>query len=757
MMVSRVRSGGGRKVVAGAALSACCLVAMLAAGCGESKPAPVVAPVVVAPPQPPPVPPEVDAIADVRVKPGEVARLPISIKRNGNLGLIELVFENPPPGITVEGGSIPAGTSRCELVIKAAESLGDQELMAPVSISGMVNGVSIQASFNVIVPQYEPPEFMVDRGVILVQRSTRDVALRVDRKGFPGPIGLTIGENTPESLAGVTCSVEPLEANDDSTTLQISVADDVADGMVKIPLVATVRERPTTTELPFTITRYPYRLGGTQAVVLAPGASRRLTLPIERNGYDGPLDIEAVNLPSGMELPSVVAAAGASSVDIDVRCDPDMTECVVMLMLRASGADLMIDSPLVVRISSGDDRSLPEAVRTIPKASTLLRKGSFGGRTTLESKQSLRDLYGGTPESDAAVMRGLAWLARVQQPDGGWALAGVTGGAGEATAAQPAEENRIVATALGLLPFLAEGITHKSAPEQPRAMAGYKPAVEQGLVFLARQQGQGRGPSAGSWNAGMKAQALATIAFCEAYSIGRDPRARLHAQQGVRFLLQSQDPSIGGWRNAPNEPPDLVATAWVIMALRAAQLANVSIKARQLEAAEKFVTLYAAGPPDSFESRYASGPGRDADPGLTAAVLLARLHLGWGREQPQLLAGRDYLVQHLPPVDTAPLGDLFLYHFATQVLQQIEGPEFDGWNALVREHLIRNQHQDGELAGSWDPQGMKEGERSGRLYATVFSLLTLQTYYRHLPMFRGLTETEAESTDADPTAAESGS
>lgn len=739
-MASSGAGGGGR----GAAWVVGGLLVLLATGCGDSKPAPVVAPVVVAPPQPPPAAPEVEAIGEVRIKPGAAAKVPITIRRNGNLGVVELVAQAPPAGITVEGGSIPAGTSKGELVVKAAETLGDNEVSADVALTGMVNGVSFSANVKVVVPQYELPAFSLEEGVVLVPGATRELTLRCDRKGYPGPIELKIEGASQAVPAGVTCSVESLEENEETATLRISVADDVADGVVTIPLTAAVRQRPANTQLAFKIARYPHRVGAVPAVVLSPGESRRLALPIERNGYEGPLEIEAVDVPMGLELAPVTAAAEAREVEAELRCAADAAARVATLTLRSSGGAVTIDSPLVVRVAAGDDRSLPAAVLSVPKASGLLRKGSFAGRLTFESKQALRDRYGGTAASDAAVMRGLAWLARAQQPDGGWTMAGGSGGV-EATGGQPVEENRIAATALGLLPFLAEGITHKSAPETPRMLAAYKPVVEKGLVFLATNQKQTGAPAAGSWDAGIRAQALATIAFCEAYAMSRDKQARTHVQMAVKCLADAQDPASGGWRNTAADNPDLAVTVWAVMALRAAQMANLSVKAKQIEAADDFVRICAAGPTESFESQYAAGPGRDAEPGLTAAALLARLSLGWEQDQPALLAGRDYLMRSLPPVEKAPLGDLLLFHFATQVLQQLEGVEFDTWNALLREHLIRTQNREAELAGSWNPQGVTDGALGGRVSATALALLTLQTPYRHLPMFVEIPKTGADT------------
>jgi hypothetical protein len=53
----------------------------------------------------------------------------------------------------------------------------------------------------------------------------------------------------------------------------------------------------------------------------------------------------------------------------------------------------------------------------------------------------------------------------------------------------------------------------------------------------------------------------------------------------------------------------------------------------------------------------------------------------------------------------------------------------------MRDQLVRTQHQlkDGHLAGSWDLADPHGG--GGRLYMTCLSIMTLEVYYRHLPMY----------------------
>jgi hypothetical protein len=756
-----------------AAICGCLAAALGSAGCQEEPPPAAKAVAQPAPPPAPspPPPPMINGIIDVVCKPGETVSVPVEVYRNGHEGVIELFVDNPPKGISAERTSIPADSSTCQLEVRAADTMGEEEVQVTVPLTAIADGSSVQVTFQLTVPQYDPPQFRIDEGLILIQGSRRDVLVHRERQGYQGGVDLAIGEGVPE---GVSCEVAAIGPHADSTILKVAIAEAAADGIATIPLVATLNDRSVSSELSFTIKRYPFRVAGQQAVILAPGQSRDLALPIDRDGYEGPVEMTVVDLPSGVVVPPAVADAGARSVELEIRCEADAPEAIRSAVIRCQGGDLQVTSPLVVRVSAGEQQVLPEAVSTIPRAMFLLRKGSFGGRMTCESKQALRDLYGGTVESDAAVMRGLRWLASVQAPDGGWlpqgeandaetgpaagAVAGPAVGSDFETApesiaipqptavSQPAGENRITATAWGLLPFLAEGITHKTSPEKPPTLAAYESVVERGLVFLATRQNQfnqPRSPNDGYFGADLVGQALATIAFCEASAISRDSKPRLHAQKAVGFLLRAQNPASGGWGYAPGQPDDLAVTSMVIVALRSAKLANISVKPDRLRAAEEYVRSSAIGAAGAGGPATADNAGPDSALAMTAAGLLARLYLGSDREAAEIAAGREFLMDNLPPGEPGPVGDLFAYACATEALLHLEGESFDAWNHLVREHLIRSQTREGGLAGSWDPFTAEGGGRGGRISSTALALLTLQVYYRHLPLFRGPAEPPA--------------
>jgi hypothetical protein len=71
----------------------------------------------------------------------------------------------------------------------------------------------------------------------------------------------------------------------------------------------------------------------------------------------------------------------------------------------------------------------------------------------------------------------------------------------------------------------------------------------------------------------------------------------------------------------------------------------------------------------------------------------------------------------------------------------LQGPEWEAWNTALREEIVRNQNKVGKMAGSWHPtqpkgDRLEYGDKAGRLYVTAMCILTLEVYYRHLPLYR---------------------
>ncbi|MCA9036859.1 MAG: hypothetical protein KDA91_17110, partial [Planctomycetaceae bacterium] len=83
-----------------------------------------------------------------------------------------------------------------------------------------------------------------------------------------------------------------------------------------------------------------------------------------------------------------------------------------------------------------------------------------------------------------------------------------------------------------------------------------------------------------------------------------------------------------------------------------------------------------------------------------------------------------------------PYDNLYYNYFATQVMRNWGGEEWNRWNERLRDDLIAWQITEGEAKGSWSPRDRSDYSKSGgRLLTTCLATLTLQVYYRYHPVF----------------------
>ena len=80
---------------------------------------------------------------------------------------------------------------------------------------------------------------------------------------------------------------------------------------------------------------------------------------------------------------------------------------------------------------------------------------------------------------------------------------------------------------------------------------------------------------------------------------------------------------------------------------------------------------------------------------------------------------------------------MYYNYYATQVMHHWGGDEWANWNGVMRDQLIRTQKtaKDGHMHGSWDLAD-PHGGTGGRLYMSCLCIMTLEVYYRHLPIYR---------------------
>jgi hypothetical protein len=707
-------------------------------GCGEPPPPPP-PPQAAAPPPPKPI--SLDPIPEVVVRAGASGTARIEVNRAGHAGEATIALTPPSdPGLTVTAEPIAADSRTGAVVVTAADTLGTSEAVSVGQVTVTLDGMTAQENLSIRVPQFEPPTFTPQQPAIAQPGRSVQAPVRIDRHGYDGrPIELrdATGEvaGQPAVAAAprdITCTPLTIPADAEVATVEFAVAPDTADGPRTVVLSGSTMSRSFPAEFQLEVRARPYDLAAQRVVTLAPGETKEVALTATRPAYAGPIQVRVEDLPAGVTAEPVVIDAAAGVASLTFTAAGEAEPRVRSATLRSSGGPFAIDEPLVVRVRRpGEEQVVPAAVTAGSAEGRPRRPTPLSGRLSAAAKQALSDLHGGTAESAAAVARGLGWLARGQQPDGNWTLKGGTGvPAPDAPSDPEPPANPTLATALAVLPFLGEGISHQRAPAEPEAFQAYPATVQKGIVFLCMNQTRERGRDDGFFKGSTAAHCLAMIAVAEDYELSREDRLKFHIRQAVKYLggIQKDD---GSWGTDPDRPGDLVATAWAIQALRVVQAAGLGTAPRQLKKAQQFVESCGAGPADAVRSQYRLSATVPVSPLATAAGLLAQIDLG---RKPavdaDLRAGAAFLLATAPAArGVAPMPYLFL---ATEALRDIGGEDFDAWNHQAREHLVRRQRQTGDLDGSWDP----DGADGGRMEATALALLTLQIPYRHLTLVR---------------------
>ncbi|GAB4127763.1 MAG: hypothetical protein Kow0040_01800 [Thermogutta sp.] len=390
--------------------------------------------------------------------------------------------------------------------------------------------------------------------------------------------------------------------------------------------------------------------------------------------------------------------------------------------------------------------------RTVPIPSALADTAplepaeAFMQRSPTQRGQRAAELGGG-PETEEAVERALAFLARLQFSDGHWSLHAIPAESqlDPNAFASGTMRGDTAATGLVLLAFLGAGYTHTDGK--------YQEVVQRGLKWLlARRQSDGRLYSAAADPdpfTRFYGHGLAAIALCEAYGMTRDPALREPAEKAVDFIVQSQHPEYGGWRYEPRRESDTSVTGWQLMALKSAEMSGLNVPRPVLEKVTRWLDLAQT----ENGARYMYNPhagetpsqihGRVPNRAMTAEGLLMRIYLGWDRTHPPLVQGAEFIRSQLPDFGTPQyrLRDAYYWYYATQVMFQMQRDYWRDWNDRIRPMLLESQIRQGDFDGSWDPLKPvpdRWAEQAGRIYVTAVHALILEVYYRHLPLFKTL-------------------
>ncbi len=432
------------------------------------------------------------------------------------------------------------------------------------------------------------------------------------------------------------------------------------------------------------------------------------------------LILALISSPVGTGIGRVMLTIGES----ERQSPSELTEFSIATDVALADSDAMQESEMEVEIPTIFDTSqLSDPVDVAPidlgvGSEIAMSKPMFNGRTGA-MKQALLAIYGGTPKTQDAVARGLAWLKRNQHKSGYWSMLGPYRDGG-------VSENKTAATAMALLAFLGDGHTHLGGE--------YAKEVEAGMKFLVKNQDRsGFFAKNSRGHEKMYAQAQASIAICELYAMTKDSWLRPRAQLALDYAMKAQSPE-GGWRYEPNFDSDTSVTGWFVMALQSGRAAGLEVDISVLTKVDKYLDTAS-----SFDDAAYGYQGRSSpSPAMTAEGILCRQYISWKRGHPPMARGVRALLSDSP--FSLNDRDVYYWYYATQVMHHYGESPWREWNDKMRVGLPKIQITGGREDGSWAPQQDRWGRNSGRLYTTCFSIYCLEVYYRHMPLYKANTQ-----------------
>ena len=415
---------------------------------------------------------------------------------------------------------------------------------------------------------------------------------------------------------------------------------------------------------------------------------------------------------------------------------------------------------------------------------------------SIEQRRDAARKFGGTQQSEAAVEASLRWMANNQAADGHWDAE--ENGAGQVKVDENGVDRNYAGrnadtglSALVTLSFLGAGYTHENGR--------YAFIVDRSLDWLISQQAtDGNLYGDAEHFARMYCHAMATYALAEAYGMQKqtllgpiidpevmsmpsiaaekvnnavcvqlmaqpllclpmhntifsisseslsyslrkvdDIRLRSALARAINYTISQQDPKSGGWRYRFGQEGDVSMFGWQMMSLKSAEIAGVTIDPRIRQRMQGFLNSVRQGSNGGLfgyrrNVRQNNKDSEPVTPVMTAEALFCQQMLGYPRDTESSRESVGYLLQNMPRLSEL---NYYYWYYGTLAMYQYGGRPWEDWNKAFRDPLISLQRSDGPLAGTWDPAD-PWGRYGGRLYSTALATLTLEVYYRLLPLYR---------------------
>jgi hypothetical protein len=223
-------------------------------------------------------------------------------------------------------------------------------------------------------------------------------------------------------------------------------------------------------------------------------------------------------------------------------------------------------------------------------------------------------------------------------------------------------------------------------------------------------------------------QAIATIALSEAAIMTREPIYQKAAFKAADYILEAHHKRSGGWRYLPNQLGDTSVTGWCVMALHSAEQAGFTIPEGYRSDILRYLNSVSSGPNRVL---VAYQDPRKPTETMTAQALFTRMLLGVQPTSAQVEEASRFATRFSP----ATWGrDFYHWYYVSLMLMQVQNDAWKTWNQEMTQTLLGLQRGDGHANGSWDSDGLRN-DPGGRIFSTAMATLTLEVYYRYLPMY----------------------
>ncbi|HEX4129430.1 MAG TPA: prenyltransferase/squalene oxidase repeat-containing protein [Pirellulales bacterium] len=335
-----------------------------------------------------------------------------------------------------------------------------------------------------------------------------------------------------------------------------------------------------------------------------------------------------------------------------------------------------------------------------------------------------------TPESEAALSRGLEWLARHQGKDGNW------------------DSENLGLVAVGALAFLADGHT----PGRGK----YGPVVERALDHIVRQAQPSGLLNVAAEKRDMYNHGLSAFVLGQAHGMSADARLGPVLDRALKLIANTQCDD-GGWEYVAQRRPkghDLSLAVMQALALRSAVDSGLEVPPEVIELAIRSVRRHyrpeggTRKPPldeqamQKLPGQFTYTGGSDATLAMAAAGVVCLQEFG---QYDDWRIGKNMEVIARAIAAAKPSGngdgklpfDAYTAYYVGQAIYQVGGKSWRDLYPALRDGIVGSQRRgnDTERDGSWIDT-KRVGGREGELYATSVACFVLAIPNRYLPILQ---------------------